>query len=54
MNSDEDPNVHDIRSKFPTKQPLVRKQEKKKSSSNKSTYEKQAVKCMKCGYTHSD
>ena len=54
MNSGEDPNVHAIRSKFPTKQRSVRKQEKKKSSGDKSTYEKQAVKCMKCGYTHSD
>ena len=53
MNSGEDPNVHAIRSKFPTKQSLVRKQ-KKKSPSKKSTYEKRAVKCMKCGYTHSD
>ena len=33
MNSDEDPNVLDIRSKFLTKQRLVRKQEKTKSSS---------------------
>ena len=24
------------------------------NSSDKSTYEKHAVKCMKCGYTHSD
>ena len=54
MNSGEDPNVHAIRSKFPTKQRSVRKQEKKKSSSEKSPHEKQAVKCMKCGYTHSD
>ena len=53
MNSGEDPNVHTIRSKFSTKQRSVRKHEKKKSSSDKSTYEKQAVKCMKCGYTHS-
>ena len=53
-NSGEDPNVHAIRTKFPTKQRSVRKKEKKKSSSEKSTHEKQAVKCMKCGYTHSD
>ena len=54
MNSGEDPNVHAIRSKFPTQQRSVRKKEKKKSSREKSTHEKQAVKCMKCGYTHSD
>ena len=54
MNSGEDPNVHAIRSKFHTQQRSVRKQEKKKSSREKSTHEKQAVKCMKCGYTHSD
>ena len=54
MNSGENPNVHTIRSKYPIKQRLVRKQEKKKSSGDKSTYETQSVKCMKCGYTHSD
>ena len=54
MNSGEDPNVHAIRTKFRTKQRSVRKKETMKSSSEKSTHEKQAVKCMKCGYTHSD
>ena len=54
MNSGEDPNVCAIRSKFPTKQRLVRKAEKTKSSSDKSKYDKQAIKCRKCGYTHSD
>ena len=54
MNSGEDPNVHAIRSKSHTQQRSVRKKEKKKSSREKSTHEKQAVKCMKCGYTHSD
>ena len=54
MNFGEDPNVHAIRAKFPKQQRSVRKNEKKKSSREKSTHEKQAVKCMKCGYTHSD
>ena len=54
MNSGEDPNVCAIRSKFPTKQCPVRKVDKTKSSSDKSKYDKQAIKCMKCGYTHSD
>ena len=56
MNSGEEPKVHDIRSKFLTKQRhikinLKKEHKNRKSSSDESTYEKQAVKCMKCGYT---
>ena len=56
INSGEEPKVHEIRSKFLTKQchikiNLKKEQKKRKSSSDESTHEKEAVKCMKCGYT---
>ena len=38
MNSGEDPNVHAIRSKFPTKQHSVRKKEKKRKAPEKNLH----------------